>query len=76
MSVLVNNFLVIWKIDEKGRLKDGPLASPLLGLLPLGSLACTAGLLFLAEAGTAGTETAQVELSIFKLISASADIGS
>jgi len=63
-------------MDRKDCWKDGTLSSPLLGFLPLRSLACAAGLLHLAESTAAGTETAQVELSIFKLISASAEIGS
>lgn len=63
-------------MDGKECLKDVTLASPHLGFLPLVSLACTAGLLLLAESGAAGTQMAQVELSIFKLISASAGTGS
>lgn len=63
-------------MDGKDRLKDGTLASPHLGFLPLGSLARAAGLLFLAGSGAIGTQMAQVELSIFKLFSASAEIGS
>lgn len=62
-------------MDGKDHLKDGTLASPHLGFLPLGRLACAAGLLFLAGSGVAGTQMAQVELSIFKLVSASAEIG-
>lgn len=63
-------------MDGKYCLKDVTLASPHLGFLPLISLAYAAGLLLLAESGAAGTQMAQVELSIFKLISASAGIGS
>lgn len=63
-------------MDGKECLKDATLAFPHLGFLPLVSLACIAGLLLLAESGAAGTQMVQVELSIFKLISASAGIGS
>lgn len=64
-------------MDGKDCLKAVTLTfPPHLGFLPLVSLACIAGLPFLAESGVAGTQMAQVELSIFKLISASAGIGS
>lgn len=63
-------------MDGKGHLKGGTLASPHLGFLPFSSLACAAGLLFLAGSGAAGTQMAQVELAIFNLISVSAEIGS
>lgn len=63
-------------MDGKDCLKDGTPASPHLGFLPLSSLAGAAGLLFLAGSRAAGAEMAQVESSIFKLIFASAEIGS
>lgn len=63
-------------MDGKNHLNDDTLASPHLGFLPLDSLACAAGLLFLIGSGAAGTQMAQVELSILKLISAPAEFGS
>jgi len=52
-------------MDREDHLRNTTLVSLYLGFLPLGSLACAASLLFLAESGAAGTGIAQVELYFF-----------